>query len=89
MEPLASRTNLLKNSDSMEADNQKKNEAERWFRDLTQKRLRRGVFRSVPALIEAIQDYIDHHNDTDRGFVWTAKADAILEKVRRTRAASE
>ena len=37
----------------------------------------------LPALIEAIQDYIDHHNDTDRGFVWTAKAEDILAKVRR------
>jgi transposase len=62
------------------------NLVERWFRDLTERRVRRGVFRSVPALIEAIQDYIDHHNDTDRGFVWTAKAEHILAKVRRARA---
>jgi transposase len=62
------------------------NLVERWFRDLTDRRLRRGVFRNVPALIEAIQDYIDHHNDTDRGFAWTAKAEDILAKVRRARA---
>lgn len=62
------------------------NLVERWFRDLTDRRLRRGVFRSVPALIEAIEDYIEHHNDTDRGFVWTAKAEDILAKVRRARA---
>jgi hypothetical protein len=40
----------------------------------------------VLALIEAIKDYIDHHNDTDRGFAWTAKAEDILAKVRRARA---
>jgi transposase len=62
------------------------NLVERWFRDLTDRRLRRGVFRSVPALIAAIEDYIEHHNDTDRGFVWTAKAEQILAKVRRARA---
>lgn len=62
------------------------NLVERWFRDLTDRRLRRGVFRSVPLLIEAIHDYIDHHNDTHRGFVWTAKAEDILAKVRRARA---
>ncbi len=54
------------------------NLVERWFRDLTDRRLRRGVFCSVPALIEAIEDYIEHHNDTDKGFRWTAKADEIL-----------
>lgn len=62
------------------------NLVERWFRDLTDRRLRRGVFRSVPALIAAIEDYIEHHNDTDRGLVWTAKAEDILAKVRRARA---
>lgn len=62
------------------------NLVERWFRDLTERRLRRGVFHNVPMLISAIQDYIDHHNDTDKGFRWTAKAEAILAKVRRARA---
>jgi transposase len=62
------------------------NLVERWFRDLTDRRLRRGVFRSVHVLIEAIEDYIEHHNDTDRGFAWTAKAEDILVKVRRARA---
>ena len=57
------------------------NLVERWFRDLTDKRLRRGVFRSVP-LVEAIEGYIEQHNDRT-GFVWTAKAEDILEKVRR------
>jgi transposase len=60
---------------------------ERWFRDLSEHRLRRGTFRNVPDLIAAIHDYIDHHNDTDKGFRWTAKAETILAKVRRARAA--
>jgi hypothetical protein len=62
------------------------NLVERWFRDLTDKRIRRGVFRSVPELVEAIEEYTRHHNDHAKAFVWTAKADAILEKVRRARA---
>lgn len=62
------------------------NMVERWFRDLTDKRIRRGVFRSVGELIEAITSYIEHHNDNPKSFVWTAKAEDILEKVRRARA---
>jgi len=59
---------------------------ERWFRDLTQKRIRRDAFRSVPELIEAIMDYLGHHNENPRPFVWKAKPEDILEKVRRARA---
>jgi hypothetical protein len=44
------------------------------------------VFQSVAQLIEAIRAYIDEHNDNPRPFVWTAKAEDILEKVRRARA---
>lgn len=62
------------------------NLVERWFRDLTQKRLRRGAFRSVPELRDSIQAYIDEHNENPRPFVWTAKADEILAKVQRARA---
>jgi transposase len=62
------------------------NLVERWFRELTDKRIRRGVFRSVEQLIEAIRAYIDEHNDDPKPFVWTAKAEDILEKVRRARA---
>jgi transposase len=62
------------------------NLVERWFRDLTEKRLRRGVFRSVPDVIKAIDDYIEHHNNRTTGFTWTAQAEAILAKVRRARA---
>ncbi len=63
------------------------NLVERWFRELTDKALRRGVFRSVPDLIEAIEDYMNTHNDDPRPLVWTASAESILEKVARGRVA--
>jgi transposase len=61
------------------------NMVERFFRDLTQNRLRRGVFRDVEELITAIGDYIDRHNQNPKPFIWTAKASDILEKVKRAR----
>jgi transposase len=61
------------------------NVIERWFRGLTQNRLRHGVFRSVAELQQAIRDYIDHHNAHPKSFVWTKKAEDILEKVTRAR----
>jgi len=61
------------------------NMVERFFRDLTDKRLRRGVFRDVEELIMAIGHYIDHHNQKPKPFIWTAKATDILEKVKRAR----
>ena len=60
---------------------------ERFFRDLTQNRLRRGIFRDVEELIMAIGDYIDRHNQNPKPFVWTKKASDILEKVTRARKA--
>jgi transposase len=63
------------------------NMVERSFRDLTQNRLRRGIFRDVEELITAIGDYIDKHNCNPKPFVWTAKASDILEKVKRARKA--
>ncbi len=62
------------------------NMVERFFRDLTVQRLRRGIFRDVEELIMTIGDYIDKHNDKPKPFVWTAKAADILEKVKRARA---
>jgi transposase len=62
------------------------NMVERFFRDLTHKRLRRGAFRDVEELVTAIGDYIDQHNRSPKPFVWTAKAADILEKVKRARA---
>jgi transposase len=63
------------------------NMVERFFRDLTQNRLRRGVFRDPEELILAIGDYIDRHNETPKPFIWTARASDILEKVKRARRA--
>ena len=59
----------------------------RFFRDLTENRLRRGIFRSVEELITAIFDYIDHHHESPTPFIWSAKAAHIMEKVKRARAA--
>lgn len=61
------------------------NLVERWFREITDKRIRRGVFKSVAELVTAIMDYIQGHNLNPQTFVWTAKADDILAKVRRAR----
>ncbi len=61
------------------------NQVERWFREITDKALRRGVFGSVPDLIAAIQDYIDTHNQDPKPYVWTATAESILAKVARAR----
>jgi len=63
------------------------NLVERWFRDLTEKAIRRGVFHSVRDLIKAIEDYLQANNDTPKPFMWTATAESILEKVRRGRVA--
>jgi transposase len=61
------------------------NMVERFFRDLTQNRLRRGVFRDLEELILAIGSYIDRHNEHPKPFIWTARASDILEKVKRAR----
>jgi len=61
------------------------NLVERWFRELTDKALRRGVFHSVPDLVASIQEYIDAHNNDPRPYVWTATAESILAKVARGR----
>jgi transposase len=59
------------------------NQVERWFALLTEKRLRRGAFRSTRELERAIRDYIDHHNDQPKPFRWTKSADQILENIAR------
>jgi transposase len=63
------------------------NMVERFFRDLTQNRLRRGIFRSVEDLVTAIDDYLAHHNEDPKPFIWTKTAGDILEKVTRARQA--
>lgn len=65
------------------------NLVERWFRELTEKRLRRGVFHSVPELIAAIEEFIAANNSEPRPFVWTATVEKILAKVDRCKAISE
>ena len=62
------------------------NLVERWFREITDKRIRRGTFPNVASLIDAIQSFVDEHNRNPKSFTWTAKAETILEKVRRARA---
>ena len=62
------------------------NMVERFFRDITDKRIRRGVFKSVPDLEAAINEYIAAHNVNPKPFIWTAKASDILAKVTRARA---
>ena len=65
------------------------NLVERWFRELTDKALRRGAFHSVPDLIASIQEYLDAHNNDPRPYVWTATSESILAKVARGRIALE
>ena len=65
------------------------NLVERWFRELTDKALRRGVFHSVPHLIVSIEEYLDAHNEHPRPYEWTATAESILAKVARGRVALE
>jgi transposase len=62
------------------------NLVERWFGELTERRLRRGVFTSVPNLIEAIETWSEHWNDDPRPFIWHKTAEEIIERVRRGRA---
>ena len=65
------------------------NLVERWFREITDKRIRRGVFRSVPELVTAITQYLDHNNADPKPFVWTKSVEAILEKVGRCKSIIE
>jgi transposase len=65
------------------------NMIERFFRDLSEKAIRRGSFFNVDDLIGAIQEYINQHNDDPKPFIWTAKANDILAKVKRARRAQE
>jgi transposase len=63
------------------------NLVERWFRDLTDKRIRRDSFESVPELIATIDDYIARSNQNPHIFVWTASADRILAKIAKCKEA--
>ena len=65
------------------------NLVERWFGELTQKAVRRGVFLSVPDLVNTIQSFLDAWNTDPQPFVWTAKLEDILQKIARARAKLE
>jgi transposase len=65
------------------------NLVERFFGEITRKRIRRGVFTSVADLEAAIHDYLDHHNANPKPFVWTKTAAAVLAKERRALGALE
>ena len=63
------------------------NLVERWFAEITNKRIRRGVFRSVKELVVAITEYLREYNQAPTRFVWTKDADMILGKIRRCKEA--
>jgi transposase len=63
------------------------NMVERWFREMTDKRLRRGTFANVTSLVKTIKDYIHNHNQNPQAFVWTATADRIMAKIAKCKEA--
>jgi len=60
---------------------------ERWFREITDKRIRRGSFKNLPQLIHAITQYIDAHNQNPKPFVWSAPVERILAKIAKCKEA--
>lgn len=62
---------------------------ERWFGEITRRRIRRGVFHNVPELTAAIGEYIHLNNQNPKPFVWTKKAEEIIEKINRCKATME
>jgi len=65
------------------------NMIERWFGELTRKRIRRGTFGSVADLIKAIKEYIRLHNQEPKPFVWVKKVDQILAKISHCKPVTE
>jgi hypothetical protein len=63
------------------------NMVERWFREITEKRIRRGTFRNVATLITAIKDYLDNHNQNPHIVVWTVPVERILTKIAKCKEA--
>ena len=63
------------------------NRVERWFREITDKRMRRGSFSSVPELIAAIRQYLENHNQNPQVFVWSAPVEKILAKIAKCKEA--
>jgi transposase len=62
---------------------------ERWFGEITRKRIRRGTFHSVSALVAAIEEYVRVNNQNPKPFVWTKKVEQILQKINRCKATIE
>jgi putative transposase len=65
------------------------NQIERWFAEITRKRIRRGTFRSVRELIKAINDYVRIYNQNPRPFQWVASASRIIRKVNKYKETSD
>jgi transposase len=65
------------------------NMIERFFAEITRKRIRRGAFKSVAQLKSAIMEYLENHNADPKPFIWTKSADQILEKVAQAKQALE
>ena len=65
------------------------NLVERWFRELTEKAIRRGSFLSVPDLEQAIEKFMDAWNENPKPFIWTATVEDIIKKIDRARAKAE
>jgi transposase len=63
------------------------NLVERWFREITDKRIRRGSFASVPQLNDAIKEYLENHNQNPKVFTWTASVERIMTKVAKCKEA--
>jgi hypothetical protein len=58
---------------------------ERWFREITDKRIHRGSFYNVPSLIKAINDYIQNHNQNPKIFIWSATVKGIMDKISKVK----
>jgi transposase len=65
------------------------NLVERWFAEITRKRIRRGTFHSVRELNRAISEYVRENNRYPRPFIWTATATSIMKKIKRCKEASD
>jgi transposase len=63
------------------------NLVERWFRDLTDNRIRRGSFHNLPALIDAITQYLHNHNQNPKVFVWSASVEHLMAKIAKCKEA--
>jgi len=57
------------------------NLVERWFSEITLKRIRRGSFKNVKELIMVIKKYIESYNQNPKVFVWTASVESIMRKI--------